>query len=511
MDQLLKKGAGLGLNPSQIEEALTLGRPAKDGAWIESQDLLEMAQKVADETMEGGRYIEYCCYDSSWAPQGRAVVQLIRWEADGDFMFVGDHGPSSDGYYDWYVKQIGASGFVFHICAGEASKCKAKKARGDARELIHIDKWRMLTPKLMLQHEYMVPEGLRLGEEELIKMARDLKGPAPLGTGLDVARKKLAEKVEKEDGGPAEALGAEPELGLMLGSGSELRSKKRGREPMGDFLAKQASKQQAAGVGERKGKKKKKKKIKDRKEGEVSLTPSSSSEESSSFHAAPVRGGKELWRVAQKKPGRLTRLALDEMTRYLADKMEENEVEVRWRGQKVQAYLNQILFLAHQPTKVGLRTSRELTTLGPSGGSVASGDRHVDAEAEGVGSLPPRGGLASGQALGDNSSLRSLPDERGGARTGHKERASIPEVEGCRLEDAEGQQIGVGQRVRPRRETREPSQSERGEERSSKKGKPSSWALVALPPLTLTPLSRTPPQWSQFRERTTKPCQRRRP
>lgn len=323
-----------------------------------------MAQKVADETMEGGRYIEYCCYDSSWAPQGRAVVQLIRWEADGDFMFIGDHGPSSDGYYDWYVKQIGASGFVFHICAGEASKCKAKKARGDARELIHIDKWRMLTPKLMLQHEYMVPEGLRLGEEELIKMARDLKGPAPLGTGLDVARKKLAEKVEKEDGGPAEALGAEPELGLMLGSGSELRSKKRGREPMGDFLAKQASKQQAAGVGERKGKKKKKKKFKGRKEGEVSLTPSSSSEESSSFHAAPVRGGKELWRVAQKKPGRLTRLALDEMTRYLADKMEENEVEVRWRGQKVQAYLNQILFVAHQPTKVGLRTSRELTTLG---------------------------------------------------------------------------------------------------------------------------------------------------
>lgn len=220
-------------------------------------------------------------------------------------MFIGDHGPSSDGYYDWYVKQIGASGFVFHICAGEASKCKAKKARGDARELIHIDKWRMLTPKLMLQHEYMVPEGLRLGEEELIKMARDLKGPAPLGTGLDVARKKLAEKVEKEDGGPAEALGAEPELGLMLGSGSELRSKKRGREPMGDFLAKQASKQQAAGVGERKGKKKKKKKFKGRKEGEVSLTPSSSSEESSSFHAAPVRGGKELWRVAQKKPGPL--------------------------------------------------------------------------------------------------------------------------------------------------------------------------------------------------------------
>lgn len=49
---------------------------------------------------------------------------------------------------------------------------------------------------------------------------------------------------------------------------------------------------------------------------------------------------------------------------YLADKMEENEVEVRWRGQKVQAYLNQILFVAHQPTKVGLRTSRELTTLG---------------------------------------------------------------------------------------------------------------------------------------------------
>ena len=363
MEQLLKKGAGLGLNPSQIEEALCLGRPANDGAWIESQDLLGMAQTVAIENMEEGRFIEYCCLDGRGQPQGRGMVKLMKWEAEDDCLFVGEHGPSSDEYYDWYVNNTGRSGFLYHVCPCQASKCKVKKARGDARELIHVEKWRLLTPKLMVHQKYLEKDGLKYGEDELVKMARDLKGPAPHGTGLDAAHLALAAGAGKDDSGE-KGLPSKVD-GLMGPSGLDPteRGRKRGREPMGDFLAKQVSKHQA-NVGPEKKKRKKKKKVKERREGEISLSISSSSSESSGFQAAPVRGGQELWRIAQKKPGHLTRLALDEMTRYLADKMEENEVEIRWRGQKVQAYLNQILFVTHQPSKVGLRTSRELSTLG---------------------------------------------------------------------------------------------------------------------------------------------------
>ena len=51
------------------------------------------------------------------------------------------------------------------------------------------------------------------------------------------------------------------------------------------------------------------------------------------------------------------------MTRYLADRSEDGEVETKWRGQKICAYLSQILLVTHPPAKIGLRSLRELQTL----------------------------------------------------------------------------------------------------------------------------------------------------
>ena len=51
------------------------------------------------------------------------------------------------------------------------------------------------------------------------------------------------------------------------------------------------------------------------------------------------------------------------MTRYLADKVESGDLEHKWAGQRVGAYLNQILLATHPPQKVGLRMLRELQTL----------------------------------------------------------------------------------------------------------------------------------------------------
>eukprot|EP00435_Cladocopium_sp_Y103_P031877 s1304_g8.t1 len=131
---------------------------------------------------------------------------------------------------------------------------------------------------------------------------------------------------------------------------------------MARFLVRQASKQGESKAASKK--KKKKEQAEKRKDKKRKKSSSSSSEksESSSFQVTPARGG-ELWRTAQKKPGQLTKLALDEMSRYLADRSDEIDGDQRWRGQRISAYLNQVLLSAHPPQKIGLRMLRELQTV----------------------------------------------------------------------------------------------------------------------------------------------------
>ena len=81
--------------------------------------------------------------------------------------------------------------------------------------------------------------------------------------------------------------------------------------------------------GHEKKKKKKEnetKKSKKKKKRASSDTSSGEGSQSSSFQMSPARGRMELWRLAQKKPRQLTRLALDGMTRYLADKVESGDL-----------------------------------------------------------------------------------------------------------------------------------------------------------------------------------------
>lgn len=68
-------------------------------------------------------------------------------------------------------------------------------------------------------------------------------------------------------------------------------------------------------------------------------------------------------KLAKKKPGRLTEQSLKEMEKYLAGQCEEEMRPGEWRNLRVLAYLNQIVFNAHPPLKIGLRAHRELVTL----------------------------------------------------------------------------------------------------------------------------------------------------
>ena len=78
----------------------------------------------------------------------------------------------------------------------------------------------------------------------------------------------------------------------------------------------------------------------------------------------PARGG-EVWRIAQKKPGRLAQKSLDEMTRYLAGRQERGSSSSAVRPTQSP----QIGHSGHVPGLTPVRPDRE-------------GDRSVDAEAE---------------------------------------------------------------------------------------------------------------------------------
>ena len=116
-----------------------------------------------------------------------------------------------------------------------------------------------------------------------------------------------------------------------------------------------------------KKKKKKKKRDQKKKKRSCSSSASSSGDVSSSsstplFGKAPARGGGEIWKVAKKKPGRLTEIALQEMARYVSGSHHDGE-RGDWSNQKVLSYLNQIVLTNHPPSKIGVRAHRELVTL----------------------------------------------------------------------------------------------------------------------------------------------------
>ena len=148
-----------------------MGRPSHELGWILGSDLGDQALQAAKDLFEQERILEYQCYDRRWQSQGSASG-----------LFTGSHGPSSDGYYAWFVEhQMVLENGLYHICDCEASTCKVQEKRGDNQELIHIDHWRLLTPAAMVVRGM----GLQLGETSLANAARAKKAHSPrLGSGL---------------------------------------------------------------------------------------------------------------------------------------------------------------------------------------------------------------------------------------------------------------------------------------------------------------------------------------
>ena len=329
MEGLVSFARREGLTEEEAQKVLRLNRPVTDAGWVEAEDLGEEALLIAKETMEAGRYLEYACYESTGAPQGRAVLKLQSWEEEG--VLTGSHGECSDPYYQWYADHdIRDRGAVYHVCTGKHSTCRFKLPRGDRRIVIHLDRWRLLSPAIMIRSDYMKEKGETWGRV-VLKEAAAAKAPGgpphrpPGDSGIEAALAEAAggggfPPPAPEKRGPREGEARDK-------SPKEERKKRRVEEHIKDQMARQEKRRRSKSPSRKRRNKDKSKKERGKgRRGDSSEDSSGakSSSGSSHFQAAPARGG-ELWRQARKKPGRLAQKSLDEMCRYLADRHETAE------------------------------------------------------------------------------------------------------------------------------------------------------------------------------------------
>ena len=373
MEALKAFGKRLGLSEDEISQGLQLQRPPLESVWIENALNLNLCFQL----MEAGRLMEYDCYDDHGDPQGTAYLELVSWEDKTEGLFVAKHMGATDGYYAWYgSNELKEGACLYHMCLGRAPRCKTRLPRGDRRILIHVDRWRMLTPENMVVVPYLKEAGVRLGEQALEAMAHEKekrnshdKGAAGL-SGLDAALRDAGipplppgrddkgrrEEKKKRDRSPRS------------------RSREKGKSGVGRYLRDQAEarekrreeeKHSRRGRSERKEKKTRRDKKK--KLGERSSSSDgedlSSDESMAVFREAPARGG-DLVQIAREKPGHLLRQGLLEMGKFLAEREDAFEEKERWRGRKVMSYISQVMLNKHPLSKIGLRSYREVLSIG---------------------------------------------------------------------------------------------------------------------------------------------------
>ena len=371
MDELASRARALGLTQSEFDGLLDGHGSRSERFWVTGVD----SEEAARDRFTQGCYLEYACYTDRWEKQGHAVIKLDHWDSDGRAFLAAEHQVASDGYYQHYAEeslQVGKG--VYHLCRGAAKDCKARLPRGDGREVVHVDTWRLLSPRQMLaggENQYMNALGVQWMTELLTgwRQGGDAGAPVPGKgeSGLDARLREMMEEAKAPNVARASAADPPP-----------ARKEERGRSPrkkdMSSFLDEQARKRAAERKKEEKRaqerrrsgsdrkRKKKRKRSSDGSEA-IEVASQTGSETSSGFPKAPARGGQDLLRLAQKKPGRLLRDALVEMSKFLAEREDDSAGAELWQGRKVMSYVSQVLLVTHPPQKIGIRNHREVISV----------------------------------------------------------------------------------------------------------------------------------------------------
>ena len=373
--RFFKKGGTL----EDWNEVLQSGLLPHQMSWVDAKehdDILSYAESVLGK----GMVMEYECHDWNGRAQGKACLRVEDWSEVGRGFLVGDHLVASDGYYEWYGQHYLMRGKgLYHLCSCDRKKCKIKLARGDGRELVHISRWRLVNPLMMYDMEYSKKRALE-GIVSFIdawspRVPEPAGGPAAKGkvetfedpTGIDKAlekaKKAVTENLEPEEKkeesrgererGPRGSVGA-----LLEKRAAERREQQLKKE---EEKAKKESRGRSRSRKRRRGRKKRRASSSERRSGSGG---SRSSESSRGFRQPFTRGEDELWRLSKRNPGQLLKSGMKELSRYLASRAESGGGDESWSSYKMMAYINQVVLVQHPPPAIGVRSHRELITLG---------------------------------------------------------------------------------------------------------------------------------------------------
>ena len=182
--KLLEKGGTAGDWGSLI----TNGLQAEDQLWTEGGRLGGDVLAQARAVMSRDAILEYDCVDDRGRDQGQALVRLLDWEDFSRGLLRAEHLVASDGYYEWYGSHELAGGKgVYHICSNPRGQCAERLGRSDRRQLIHMHRWRMTSPLVMMESAYAKPVALKAMENWVnnfqARVPSPSRPPAPPGAG----------------------------------------------------------------------------------------------------------------------------------------------------------------------------------------------------------------------------------------------------------------------------------------------------------------------------------------
>lgn len=373
MEELKAEWKRKGGSPAEWDELLGEGLRISEVGWHEASRDGDPMKKGQDLLCEG-RLLEYQCYDVRHRPQGTAVIEVIDWLDQGQKLIKAIHLAASDEYYQWYGEEkLKVDEVAYHFCDTGHRACPMKLARADGRILIHLDRWRAVNAGVLEGQGYSHDVAVARMRSAIARATPKPVDPpgataprhAPglgvgeVGSGLDAA---LA-------GGGFPPFG---EKGL-----EDEKPKEQLKEPkasVGRMLADRADSYETSQSSASRRRKRKGGKDEDRVDrkkrsrGDPGMETSSEGEESSGsgdmpFRKPSARVELDLWRQSQKNPGKLLKSGLQEMGRFLADRVGANPHE-GWEDRRVMAYINQVLLTQHPAQSLGVRNLREAQTLG---------------------------------------------------------------------------------------------------------------------------------------------------
>eukprot|EP00435_Cladocopium_sp_Y103_P034714 s218_g9.t1 len=370
--KLLDKGGTLG----DWSGLITNGLQAEDQVWVEGKNFRGNVLEHAQSIMTKDAIAEYECVDNAGRDQGRAVIRLLDWEDVGRGLLKAEHLVASDGYYEWYgAHELKDGKGVYHICSDGRGECSVRLGRADRRELIHLHRWRMTSPLLMMEAEYTRSLALQVMENWVnnfkVTVPEPVFPPVPPGgggrrdeTGLDKEMEKEEHPEKEVPGGQRKDAPREKEKDVKVPKGSVgMVLEKKAAERREALKEKEAEERRRRGRGRSRSRGKRRRRASGRaSSGGSSDGRSKSSESSRGFRMPSARGEDEMWRLSQKNPGKLLRVTMEDLSRFLADRAPGGG-KMEWSDHRMMAYVSQVLVAQHPPASMGVRNHRELMTL----------------------------------------------------------------------------------------------------------------------------------------------------